>query len=82
MLHPSAQCNCSNQSLNPKGSLVNTYAVPVYTAYLVTTVGLVVWLARTLYRNGAVSIFPLPSGISGTTANRRRKCSMTRGARR
>lgn len=33
---------------------MNTYAVPVYTAYLVTTVGLVVWLARTLYRNGAV----------------------------
>lgn len=33
---------------------MNTYAVPVYTAYLLTTVGLVVWLARTLHRNGAV----------------------------
>ena len=33
---------------------MNTYAVPVYTAYLLTTVGLVLWLARTLHRNGAV----------------------------
>jgi len=28
--------------------------VPVYLVYLVVSVGLVAWLARTLYRNGAV----------------------------
>ncbi len=30
------------------------YLVPVYAFYAVTSVGLVVWLARTLFRNGAV----------------------------
>lgn len=40
---------------------MESYLVPVYAAYLVTTVGLVVWLAVTLYRNGAVflqDVFP------------------------
>lgn len=32
----------------------NGYLVPVYTAYAVVAVGLTSWLARTLYRNGAV----------------------------
>jgi hypothetical protein len=30
------------------------YIVPMYATYLAATIGLVVWLARTLYRNGAV----------------------------
>jgi hypothetical protein len=37
--------------------------VPVYLVYLVVSVGLVAWLARTLYRNGAVfleGVFPDP----------------------
>jgi hypothetical protein len=31
-----------------------SYLVPVYAAYAVVTVSLTVWLARTLFRNGAV----------------------------
>jgi hypothetical protein len=31
-----------------------TYLVPVYTAYGIASVGLTIWLARTLFRNGAV----------------------------
>jgi hypothetical protein len=31
-----------------------TYLVPVYVAYAVIAVGLTVWLARTLFKNGAV----------------------------
>lgn len=37
------------------------YLVPVYAAYLVTTVALCAWLARTLFRNGALflrDVFP------------------------
>jgi hypothetical protein len=30
------------------------YLIPVYAAYAVTSVGLTVWLARTLFKNGAV----------------------------
>lgn len=30
------------------------YLVPVYVTYLAATIGLCVWLARTLFRNGAV----------------------------
>ena len=33
---------------------MNGYLVPVYLVYLAISVGLVVWLARTLFRNGAV----------------------------
>jgi hypothetical protein len=33
---------------------VNSYLVPVYTTYLIATVALCAWLARTLYRNGAL----------------------------
>lgn len=39
----------------------NSYLVPVYATYLVATIGLVAWLATTLYRNGAVfldDVFP------------------------
>ena len=33
---------------------MNSYLVPVYTTYLIATVALCAWLARTLYRNGAL----------------------------
>jgi hypothetical protein len=33
---------------------VNEYLVPVYVAHAVVAVGLIVWLARTLFRNGAL----------------------------
>lgn len=32
----------------------NSYQVPVYVLYVVLSVSLVVWLARTLFRNGSV----------------------------
>ena len=40
---------------------MNSYLVPVYATYLIATIGLVAWLATTLYRNGAVylaDVFP------------------------
>src|SRR5438105_4592904 len=33
---------------------MQSYLVPVYAAYAVITVGLTIWLARTLFTNGAV----------------------------
>lgn len=33
---------------------MRSYLVPVYVTYLVATVGLCIWLARTLFHNGAV----------------------------
>jgi len=35
-------------------SNAHSYLVPVYAAYAVIAVGLTIWLARTLFRNGAV----------------------------
>ena len=32
----------------------NSYQVPVYVVYVVVSISLVVWLARTLFRNGSV----------------------------
>lgn len=43
------------------------YLVPVYITYLVVAVGLVVWLARTLFSSGAVfldDVFPDTPGLS------------------
>lgn len=40
---------------------MNSYLVPVYATYLIAMIGLCTWLARTLYRNGAVflsDVFP------------------------
>ena len=40
---------------------MHSYLVPVYATYLLATIGLVAWLATTLYRNGAVyltDVFP------------------------
>src|SRR4051812_15505167 len=57
MLNADAQSVRSKHLLNIgtiEGSPMHHYLVPVYIAYLVTTIGLCVWLARTLYRNGAV----------------------------
>ncbi|MBA3280808.1 MAG: hypothetical protein H0U29_01110 [Acidimicrobiia bacterium] len=34
--------------------LMRSYLVPVYVTYLAATVGLCVWLARTLFQNGAI----------------------------
>ena len=31
-----------------------SYLIPVYAAYATTSIGLTVWLARTLFKNGAV----------------------------
>ena len=33
---------------------MTSYLVPVYATYLLATIGLCLWLAITLYRNGAV----------------------------
>jgi hypothetical protein len=58
MLKALAQTVRSKQSLNertrPEGDLVHHYLVPIYSAYLVATIGLCAWLARTLFQNGAV----------------------------
>lgn len=45
----------------PVGAASSTFLVPVYATYAVIAVGLTIWIARTLFKNGAVfleEVFP------------------------
>lgn len=62
MLKAVALSVCSKHVLTTKKEIpMRDYLVPVYATYLVTTVLLCAWLARTLFRNGALflqDVFP------------------------